>query len=138
MTTGHSKQASSATTSLIYITVGALTVVWTIIRYVYLERHDGSDNTYLWTHGFLMSGIVLLIIGLALGHIGRAARGAEVTSVPATTVVQPVPDPPTVATVPPLATPGSAATSIQAVPPSPTPNAAVPIVAPTTQYSVVR
>src|SRR5260221_3239117 len=66
---GQPKQASSATMSIVYITVGALTDVWTIIYYIYLGRHGADDNTYLWVSGFFFTGIVLMTIGFALGWI---------------------------------------------------------------------
>ena len=133
------KQASSATTSLIYITVGALTIVWTIIRYIYLNRHDGSDNAYLWTHGFLMSGIVLLIIGLAIGHIGRAARAAEVTDAPATIAAPVVQDQQVTQPVPPVtATQGTLPTTQVASPASPATATVAGVVPSSPQYSTVR
>ena len=76
------KQARSATTALFYLTAGALLDVWTVIYYVYLQRHDGSDNQYLMCYGFFFSGLVLLGIGLALGRIGRYAKQAEVSAMP--------------------------------------------------------
>jgi hypothetical protein len=74
-----SKPSGAARTSITYITVGALIDVWTIICWVYLNRHpEGhSDAAYYWVYGFFFTGIVLLVIGLALGRIGRAARHAE-------------------------------------------------------------
>jgi hypothetical protein len=73
------KASSAARTSLMYITVGALINVWTIIYWIYLNRHsDGhTDAAFYWVYGFFFSGVVLLVIGLALGRIGRAARHAE-------------------------------------------------------------
>src|SRR5207244_1512725 len=112
-------QARSATTSLIYLTVGALTVVWTIIAYIWLHYNDGTFNQYLMCHGFLGTGIVLMVIGLALGRIGRAARAAEVSGPPpAQTVVAP----PTQGAVPAAAPNGYAqpvVTGPQAAPPPP-------------------
>lgn len=76
---GPTKQASAATTALIYLTAGALMIVWTGIYYIYLNRQQNpSDNAYLWCYGFMASGVVLVGIGLALGRIGRATRPAEV------------------------------------------------------------
>ncbi len=74
-----SKPSGAARTSLIYITAGALIDVWTIIYWVYLSRHpEGhADLSYYWVYGFFLTGVVLLVIGLALGRIGRAARHAE-------------------------------------------------------------
>jgi hypothetical protein len=74
---GETKQATSATTSLIYITSGSLISVWMIIYYLYLRSHGGSDTAYLYVSGFFFSGVVLLLIGLAVGRIGHAARPAE-------------------------------------------------------------
>jgi hypothetical protein len=76
------KQATSATTSLIYITLGTLMDVWTVIYYIYLSRNGGSDNAFLVTQGLFFSGLALIIIGLAVGRIGRSAREAEVAPAP--------------------------------------------------------
>jgi hypothetical protein len=74
-----SKPSGAARTSLAYITIGALITVWTIIYWSYIGRHPDnfSDATYYWVYGFFFTGLVLLVIGLALGRIGRAARHAE-------------------------------------------------------------
>jgi hypothetical protein len=74
-----SKPSPATRTALLYITVGALTVVWTGIWYVYLGNNPpGPDSTaYYWCSGFLITGLTLLCIGLALGRIGRAAQRAE-------------------------------------------------------------
>ena len=73
-----SKPSVAARTSVMYITA-ALVDVWTIIYWTYLVRHpEGhTDATYYWVYGFFFTGLVLLVIGLALGRIGRAARHAE-------------------------------------------------------------
>jgi hypothetical protein len=74
-----SKPSGAARMSIMYVTAGALIDVWSIIYWVYLNRHpDGhTDVTYYWVYGFFFSGLVLLVIGLALGRIGRAAQHAE-------------------------------------------------------------
>jgi hypothetical protein len=74
---GHTKQATSAKTSLTYLTVGALTIVWTVIWYIYLRNNGASQNAYLWVYGFMATGVVLLIIGAGVGTIGRASMPAE-------------------------------------------------------------
>ena len=79
---GDTKQASSAKTSLIYLTVGALAVVWTVVYYMYLNRTGASDMAYLWVYGFFATGVVLIAIGLMVGFIGRAAMAAEVAPTP--------------------------------------------------------
>jgi len=61
-----------------YITVGALIEVWSGIWYFYLHNNPPQDNTaYYFCSGFLLTGFVLIVIGLALGPIGRVARQAE-------------------------------------------------------------
>jgi hypothetical protein len=73
-----SQPSSAARTSLFYITVGALMVVWTGIWFAYLNSNPPeSPSVYYWCTGFMVSGVTLLVIGLALGRIGRAARHAE-------------------------------------------------------------
>lgn len=73
-------QPSGATrASLTYITVGAVTVIWTSIWYVYLRNNPpGSSGPYYWCGGFLLTGVILVLIGLAVGQIGRASRPADV------------------------------------------------------------
>jgi hypothetical protein len=72
-------QASTAArTALIYITTGALIVIWTVVWYVYLFNHSPETSaSYYWCTGFLVTGLTLIVIGLALGSIGRSARRAE-------------------------------------------------------------
>lgn len=86
---GDTKQATSATTALIYITLGALIGVWSGIYYFYLRTHSGTDIAYLYVAGFFLTGLVLFMIGLAVGRIGHAARQAEVAPVPTSQVITP-------------------------------------------------
>jgi hypothetical protein len=73
-----SKPSSAARTSLFYITLGALMIVWCGVWYVYLHNYPpDTAGVYYWCTGFLVTGLTLLVIGLALGRIGRAARHAE-------------------------------------------------------------
>jgi hypothetical protein len=73
-----SKPSSAARTAVIYITIGALTIVWSGIWYAYLHHAPPKDDyTWYWCYGFLLTGLALLIIGLAIGRIGRSARHAE-------------------------------------------------------------
>ena len=70
--------SAAARTALVYITVGALTVIWTGVWYVYLRNHPPENGTiYYWCGGFMVTGITLTLIGLALGRIGRAAQRAD-------------------------------------------------------------
>lgn len=88
---GDSKQATAATTSLIYLTLGSLLDVWMVVYYFYLSRHGGSDLAYLYVSGFFATGIVLILIGLAVGKIGAATRPAEVAPTPTSQVVTAAP-----------------------------------------------
>jgi hypothetical protein len=74
-----SKASSAVRTSLTYITVGALTMVWTAVYFAYLLNRYGSQPlaSYYWCAGFAATGLTLLVIGLAVGYIGRSARHAE-------------------------------------------------------------
>jgi len=62
----------------LYITIGALTDIWSGIWYVFLRQHP-PENAELWyfCYGFLLTGLTLVIIGLGIGRIGRSARHAE-------------------------------------------------------------
>ena len=88
---GDSKQASSATTSLIYITLGGLIDVWSIVYFFYLRSHNGSDIAYLYVYGFIFTGVVLFLIGLTVGRIGHSARSAEVAPTPTQQIVAATP-----------------------------------------------
>lgn len=88
---GDTRQASSATTSLIYITLGALTAVWSAIYYFFLRGHGGTDVAYLYVSGFFLTGVVLFLIGIAVGRIGYAARPAEVAPTPTAQVITATP-----------------------------------------------
>jgi len=73
-----SKPSDAARTSVMYVTLGSLVTVWSGIWYWYLSRNPPINELYYYLcYGSLLSGIVILIIGLALGRIGRAARDAE-------------------------------------------------------------
>jgi hypothetical protein len=71
---------SATRAALLYITVGSVMIVWSAIYYTYLNNHppaSGIDTPYYWCTGFLLTGVTLLVIGLAVGWIGRTARQAE-------------------------------------------------------------
>jgi hypothetical protein len=73
-----SKPSSAAQISLLYITIGALTDVWSGIWYAYM-LHSPPENDFTWycCYGTLLTGLTLLVIGLGIGRIGRSARHAE-------------------------------------------------------------
>jgi hypothetical protein len=82
--------SSPAQTSLLYITIGCLTLVWTCVWYFYLLNHMPATGTvFYWVSGFGLTGLTLVLIGLAVGHIGRSARHAEASPVD---VVPPAPE----------------------------------------------
>jgi len=67
-----------ARTALLYITVGAMTVVWSAIWYVYLFNNPPETSTvYYWCTGFLVTGMIEVLIGLGLSRTGSAAASVE-------------------------------------------------------------
>lgn len=73
-----SKPSSAAPTTILYITVGALMTVWSGIWYAYLRDHGSTSSGMNYVClGFLVTGLVLLAIGLALGPLARWSRRAE-------------------------------------------------------------
>ena len=74
----HTKTSGAARTAVIYITLGAVTDVWSILWLIWMRSHPpASDGPNFWCWGFLLTGLTLILIGLGLGQIGRAARHAE-------------------------------------------------------------
>ena len=77
-----SSQSESARVSLIYITLGSLIDIWTgVYWWIDVRGRPESEitaSTYFWLSGFFLTGLALIVIGLAIGRIGRAARHAEV------------------------------------------------------------
>jgi hypothetical protein len=120
------RSSPGARAALIYITVGALLMVWTGIWYVYLNNNPPRTTTvYYICTGLLVTGFILLVIGLAVGRIGQAAREADQlpATVPESTVVAPAPPQPAngaVAAVP-VGSPDNAITA--PAPASPAPSA---------------
>lgn len=73
-----SKPAFGPKVALIYVTVGALIDVWTTVYYFAFVRGQTPDSkTWFWLAGLFLTGITLVILGLVLGPLGRAARKAE-------------------------------------------------------------
>lgn len=71
-----------ATIALIYITVGTLTMVWTAVYFIYriTQGNDTSPEAYYWIAGFLVTGLVLLLIGLSTGHIHQSTNAPIVVT----------------------------------------------------------
>jgi hypothetical protein len=74
----------SARSAVLYLTVGALTDVWASVWWRYLRVHEdqSSPKWYVCT-GLLVTGLVLVVIGLLIGRIGREARHADAPPAPA-------------------------------------------------------
>src|SRR5262249_59681668 len=84
-----------------YIPLGALTMVWTVIWSLPLQRHPPvRDSTWLWCLGFFLTGITFFGIGLTVGYIGRSARQADTGEHVNAPVAAPAP-PPAAAAPPP-------------------------------------
>jgi hypothetical protein len=138
----HNKPSAAARMALAYITVGALTVIWTGVWWAYLRTQEvASVTSYYYCVGFMLTGFTLLVIGLALGRIGRAARPADVggievpshgtkpdETVPVTAAPPPPPAPP--------ATSAPAAIPAVVVPINPSAGNGLPAVVPTSPGGV--
>jgi hypothetical protein len=76
----------SARSAITYITVGALMSVWAGIWYWYMWSVSPGNRDGSWWYictGVLLSGLVLIAIGLMVGRIGREARHADAPPAPA-------------------------------------------------------
>jgi hypothetical protein len=124
-----SQPSSAARTALAYITLGALLIVWTGVWWWYLHTKPAEEvlsRAWYICYGLMFTGVTLFVIGLAVGHIGRSARHAElpppevmaqeakleqmqaaqnVTAPVATPAAPAVPPPPAVPANPPLGQP---------------------------------
>lgn len=83
-----SQWTTAGRAAVIYITVGALTVIWTGVWYVSLFNNPPTGSAYYWCTGFLVTGLVMMLIGAGLGMISRSARHADqpLAAVPVTVV----------------------------------------------------
>jgi hypothetical protein len=63
-------------TALAYVTGGAVLDVWTVVWYL-TRDHNLTRTEWFWVAGFFFTGLTFVILGLALGPLGRAARQAE-------------------------------------------------------------
>ncbi len=87
--TSTGQPSPAARTALLYITIGALLIVWTFILWMYLRsREDVALGMWYLCYGSLASGLTLLVIGLGVGQIGRSARHAD-ADIPKTAVAVP-------------------------------------------------
>lgn len=80
-----STPSSAFPISLVYITIGVLVDIWAGVAMVFYPPETNWGKFLLF--GCLASGFALLVIGLLLGPIGRAARNAELPPTEATPAV---------------------------------------------------
>jgi hypothetical protein len=93
-----SQWTTAGRAALIYITVGALTVIWTGVWYGYLINNPPVESAYYWCTGFLVTGLTMLFIGSGMAMISRSTRHADLIAAGAPMAV--VNLQPNVATVP--------------------------------------
>lgn len=75
-----SKPSFGPRTSIIYITIGSLIDVWTVVWFfTYARGNSGaiSRDAWFWLAGLFLTGLTLIVIGVLIGEIGRKARKAE-------------------------------------------------------------
>ncbi|MDB5308345.1 MAG: hypothetical protein JWO38_2547 [Gemmataceae bacterium] len=63
--------------SIGFITGGTLLDVWILVWRYTIASPDLSPVQRFWFMGLLLTGLTFIVIGVFLGHIGRAARQAE-------------------------------------------------------------
>lgn len=66
--------------ALVYVTLGALIDVWTVAYYWFFVRGgnpEDNSRVWFWLAGLFFTGVTLIVLGLLLGPLGRAARKAE-------------------------------------------------------------
>src|SRR5262245_3469047 len=111
-------KSPAARTAIVYVTIGAITLIWTAIWFWWMVNHPPeSHGPYYIVAGLLATGVTLLLIGLGVGRLGYSARHADNAAVVITspTSTAAVVAPPAEA----VTVPGAAAPP--AVPPAPPP-----------------
>jgi hypothetical protein len=83
-----SQWTTAGRAALTYISVGALTVIWAGVWYVYLFNNPPAERGYYWCTGFLVTGLTMILIGSVLGKISRSDQRADLpaASVPVAVV----------------------------------------------------
>jgi len=78
-----SKPSKAAHMAIVYVTVGALLMVWSGVWYAWMlhqappDAETHRDGWFYLCYAIFFSGLTLFIIGFALGRIGRSGRRAE-------------------------------------------------------------
>jgi hypothetical protein len=114
----------AARTSLIYITLGALGVIWCIVGFVYFQNYPPQSPIYWYLGaGALGTSIMLLLIGLAIGKIGQVAKPADQNAAdqPAALPPQTQPQPQMMVPVAPVAPPPQPMANVPVAPVANTP-----------------
>jgi hypothetical protein len=71
-------RSPAARTALIYVTAGALTMIWTGVWFLYMAKYPpDTEIPYYFCGGLMATGLTVLILGLVVGRIGRSAQHAE-------------------------------------------------------------
>jgi hypothetical protein len=95
----YKQSSTTARTALIYITLGALIVIWAGVWYVDLYNNPAETSTaYYWCAGFMVTGLMLVLIGAAVGRIGQST---QLTALPPAAVPIAAMTAPTLAMAPP-------------------------------------
>ncbi len=77
----NNRHTRGARAAVIYVTLGALIVVWSGIWCVnLLNDPTRGDNALSWCYGLLLTGATFVLIGLAIGWIGRSGRSGRSTA----------------------------------------------------------
>ena len=75
-------RSPAARTALVFVTAGALILIWTGVWYVYMRNHPGEAvGSYYLIGGLFATGLTILAIGLGVGRLGSAARNADTPTV---------------------------------------------------------
>jgi len=69
-------------TALIYVTVGSLIDVWTLVWY-FTRESPLTPTGQFWVIGLVFTGLTFIALGLLLGPLGRWARQSELPPVQA-------------------------------------------------------
>lgn len=75
----------TARAALVYITLGALTGLWSGVWLWYLYGHEPppADSVWFLCYGSLLTGLALLVIGLLIHRVSVAGRKSPPVAAPA-------------------------------------------------------